>query len=186
MVTEPFAARSTNRLRLRCVTADDALATSRLMTPAVSRWLASWPMPFTLKMAQQRIADLREQAYRGDALPFAIVARLNEELVGWATIVRNERDRASAALGFWLGEHHHGKGYMREIAPIVLAAGFATLGVNVIEAGAQIANAGSFAVMKACGMTAVGERMVYAAARRQDEPCCFYEVRRPSSLGATQ
>jgi len=156
------------------------------MTPAVSRWLASWPIPFTLEMAKERVAELRERAYRADALPFAIVASLNDELVGWATIVRNERDRTSASLGFWLGEQHHGQGYMREIAPIVLVAGFAALGVDVIEAGAQIANAGSFAVMTACGMTAVGERMVYAAARRQDEPCCFYEVRRPSSLVATQ
>jgi ribosomal-protein-alanine N-acetyltransferase len=186
MVTEPFAVRSTNRLRLRCVTADDASATSRLMTPAISRWLASWPVPFTLEMAQQRIRDLREQAYRGDALSLALVAAVDDELVGWVTIVRNERDRMFASLGFWLGEQHHGKGYMRETAPIVVAAGFETLGVDVIEAGAQIANAGSFAVMTACGMTAVGERMVHAAARRQDEPCCFYEIRRPTSFGSKQ
>jgi ribosomal-protein-alanine N-acetyltransferase len=143
-------------------------------------------MPFTLELAHQRIGELREQAYRGDALPLALVATVNDDLVGWTTIVRNERDRTSASLGFWLGEQHHGQGYMREIAPIVVAAGFETLGVDVIEAGAQIGNAGSFAVMKACGMTAVGERMVHAAARHKDEPCCFYEIRRPPSLGATQ
>jgi ribosomal-protein-alanine N-acetyltransferase len=180
--SDPFAPLLTDRLRLRCVTADDAAATSRLMTPGVSRWLASWPVPFTPEMAGARIAALRQRAFRGDALPLAITARADGDLLGWALLERDDRDRTSASLGFWLGERHHGQGYMRELAPIVTTAGFELLAVDVIEAGAQTSNAGSFAVMEACGMTPVGERMVHAAARARDELCRFYAIRRPPSL----
>ena len=45
MTSEPFAPRLTDRLVLRCLRPSDAMATSRLMTPGVSRWLASWPGP---------------------------------------------------------------------------------------------------------------------------------------------
>ena len=182
MLSEPFEAQLTSRLEIRCVTADDAAATSLLMTPGVGRWLASWPIPFTPEMAGARIDALRQLAFRGDALPFAITSRTDGALLGWATILRNEGDRRSASLGFWLGERHQAKGYMREIAPIVTDAGFKLLAVDVIEAGAQLANTGSFAVMKACGMTLVGTRTIHASARGRDELCRFYEIRRAQSL----
>jgi len=176
MTSELFAEQLTNRLTLRCVTASDALATSLLMTPNVSQWLASWPTPFTSAMASARINAMRELAFLGQVLPFAITARADGELLGWAIIERHDRDQGRASLGFWLGEAHQGKGYMREVAPILIAAGFRLLGVDVIEAGAQPANAGSFAVMAACGMRLIGDRMVHASARSRDELCRFYEV----------
>lgn len=181
---DPHEILSTNRLLLRWVNAGDAVPTAKLMTIAVSRWLASWPIPFTAEMAQRRIGELRALALRGDALPFAITAKQDGELLGWAHIVREPRVAEAASLSFWLGEAHHGKGYMREIAPMLVSAGFSRLLVERIEAGAQTANTGSFAVMKACGMTPAGERMVYAPARDRDELCAFYEVRRRLSLGA--
>ncbi|MCB8877854.1 GNAT family N-acetyltransferase [Acidisoma silvae] len=179
MIVEPCETLSTNRLVLRWVSLDDASSTSKLMTPAVSRCLASWPIPFTVDMAKTLISKLRDLALRGDALPFAITARQDGELLGWASIVRNPQKSAFASLSFWLGEAHHGKGYMREIASIIVTVGFKRLCVDIIEAGAQTANVGSFAVMKACGMTPAGERMVYASARARKELCYFYEVRRP-------
>ena len=178
MKVEPLAQRLTDRLILRCLCPGDAMATSRLMTSDVSRWLASWPVPFTSAMASGRIDDLRRLAFNRDALPFAITSRCDGQLFGWATVTRNNADRSSASMSFWLGEAHQGKGYMREVALIVVAAGFELLGVNEIEAGAQEANVGSFAVMKLCGMTPAGERQVYASARCREELCRFYKIAR--------
>ncbi len=156
------------------------MATSRLMTPEVSRWLASWPVPFTPDMASGRIEGLRRLAFHGDALPFAITSKCDGELIGWATVTRDNGDRSLASMSFWLGEAHQGKGYMREVALTAVAATFELLGVNEIEAGAQVENVGSFAVMKLCGMAPAGERQVYASARRREELCRFYKIaRRP-------
>ncbi len=154
------------------------MATSRLMTPGISRWLASWPVPVTPAMASGRIDDLRRLAFHGDALPFAVIGRCEGGLLGWATVTRGDLDRSSASMSFWLGEAHQGKGYMREVAPAAVGAGFDLLGVNEIEAGAQVTNAASFAVMTACGMMPAGERYVHASARRQEELCRFYKVAR--------
>jgi len=148
------------------------------MTSDVSRWLASWPAPFTPAMASRRIDDLRRLAIRGDAVPFAITGRCDGGLFGWVTITRNNADRSSASLSFWLGEAHQGKGYMREVAPTAVAAGFELLGVNEIESGAQVTNVGSFAVMELCGMTPAGQRQVYASARRRKELCGYYKIAR--------
>jgi ribosomal-protein-alanine N-acetyltransferase len=70
-------------------------------------------------MAGDRINPMQRLAFLGQVLPFAIAARAEDELLGWAMIERDERDRGVASLGFWLGEVLHGNGYMRAIAPIL-------------------------------------------------------------------
>jgi ribosomal-protein-alanine N-acetyltransferase len=142
----------------------------------VSRWLASWPIPFTPAAAAERIEQWRMMTRLGDALAFAVADKTADELLGWATLQRDD-DRSSGSFGYWLAEPFQGRGYMRELAPVVLGAGFARLGLATIRAGAQIDNAASFAVMRACGMRSVGEAMVFAPARGREEPCLFYEIR---------
>lgn len=182
MGNDPFQPLETARLRLRCVTAEDATATAMMMTPEVSRWVAYWPVPFTYEMAVARIEAACEGARRGDALPFAVTDKASGDLIGWVMIYRDEENRRRGSLGYWFGERHHGKGYMRELAPVALAAGFDLLDLDVIEAAAQPGNAASIAVMRACGMKPAGEGMVYAPARQRHELCHFYEVQRPRSL----
>jgi ribosomal-protein-alanine N-acetyltransferase len=63
----------------------------------------------------------------------------------------------------------------------LLRAGFAGLGLDVIEAGARLDNAASFAVMRACGMAEAGPRMVHAVARGGPEPCFYYQMLNPAT-----
>jgi ribosomal-protein-alanine N-acetyltransferase len=174
-----FPALETDRLRLRCVVINDAAAASAMMTPEISRWVASWPIPFTHDMAVERILKSRALARSGDALPFAIIEKGSEALIGCVAIHRDLDHHRRGALGYWVGETHHGKGYMREIAGLVLAAGFDLLDLDVIEATAHRENIRSFAVMRSCGMQPAGERMFYASARDRHEPCLVYEILRP-------
>jgi ribosomal-protein-alanine N-acetyltransferase len=67
---------------------------------------------------------------------------------------------------------------MKESTPVALRAGFDLLDLDVIEAGAQLANAGSFAIMQACGMKPAGQGLVFAPARSRNELCSFYEIER--------
>ncbi len=174
-----FAPLGTERLRLRCVRLDDAAQISRLMTPAVSRWVSSWPVPFTPEMAAERIVAAREAAEMGKLLPFAIERRFDGVLLGWISVTRDAKDDRRGALGYWLGEEHHGDGYMHEAAAVVMAAGFGRLELEVIEAGAQPGNVAAFAVLRGCGMAPTGGRTVFAPARGHDELCLFYEAARP-------
>ncbi len=168
----------TTRLRLRCVTPQDAEATSALMTQAVSNWLASWALPFTPQMARHRIELAREAASRGNAMPCAIIVKDSGSFAGWITLSRREDNRPRGALGYWLGERYQGRGFAREALAALLRTGFERLDLDVIEAGAQPENTASLAVMRACGMSAAGRRMVHASARARDESCLFHEIHR--------
>lgn len=182
MSTEPFEPIETARLKMRCVAPGDAAATSALMAPEVSRWLANWPVPFTPEMAATRIELVRKLAAKGGAMPLAVVSKASDEFAGWVMIHREADDRRRASFGYWLGQAHHGKGYMKEIAPVALAAAFRLLDLDVISAGAHPSNLASLAVMRRCGMKHVGEGLVYASARERKEHCHFYEIERPPML----
>lgn len=178
---DPFDPVETARLKLRCVRPGDAARTSAMMTRAVSRWVASWSVPFTPKMATERIAAARVAAEDGRALPFVAERRSDGALRGWVGVTRDAMDNGRGVLGYWLGEEFRGCGYMREAAQAVVVTAFERLNLNVIEAGAQPENAASFAVMRRCGMTPAGERMVFAPARERDELCLLYEKVRPAT-----
>jgi len=103
-------------------------------------------------------------------------------MIGWVMFNRDTGNRRRGSFGYWLGEKHHGKGYMKELAPVALVAAFKLLDIDVIEAAAQPENTASLAVMRGCGMEFTGERMVYAPARKREELCHFYEIERTSIL----
>jgi [ribosomal protein S5]-alanine N-acetyltransferase len=178
MSNDPFPLLETARLRLRCVALKDAAETSSLMTSEVSRWLASWPFPFTKTMAEKRIREMRAAALLANVLPYAIVLKEGQKLAGWAIIAKEVYDLRRGALSYWLAQPYQGRGFAREAITAVLSAGFEQLDLDVIEAGAQPDNVGSFAVMRACGMTETGVRMVYAPARGREELCLFHEISR--------
>jgi RimJ/RimL family protein N-acetyltransferase len=81
-------------------------------------------------------------------------------------------------MGYWLNEAYQGQGYMAEAATAAVEAAFKILDLDVIEAGAQLENVASFAIMRRLGMTPAQEKMIWASTRSRDELCLFYEVMR--------
>ncbi len=169
-----FPAIDTPRLILRCVAEHDAEHLSALMSPGVSRWVASWTSPLPVDKARGLIARARKAAEDGKALPMIVERKSDGAVVGWIAV--NGGPEAKGTFGYWLGEAFHGQGFMREAAPIALAHGFQRLGLVLIGAGAQLGNAASLAVMKACGMRHIDDRMIYAPSRERDELCAWYEI----------
>jgi RimJ/RimL family protein N-acetyltransferase len=173
----------TSRLKLRCVQVEDAEVISALMMPEISRWLASWSLPFTVEKARVRILREREAAKNGNMLPLAIEERASGAVIGCVSIFRDAVDPQKGGAGYWLGMDAHGKGYLREIGPVVLAAAFDMLDVDVIEAGAQLENAASFGVMRCWGMSQADDRWHYASAREKDELCRYFQITRAGFEG---
>ena len=172
----PFVPLQTARLTLRCPDPGDVKMLAALVTPAISRWMASWPFPFTLPLAEgcieaARAAGLARQGMR-------CVIERDAAIIGWIEIKRSQSITTVGSLGYWIGEAHQGHGYSREAAESLIPAAFSFLDLDSIEAGAQPENLGSFAVMRALGMHYLGERLVYAAARGRDETCLFYALER--------
>jgi len=168
----------TARLRLRLVDEHDAAATVRLITPEVSRWLASWPSPLDEAAAAARLRDLRDVATAGHGLPFAIERLDGGDMIGLVMIMRSRDDARRGGLGYWLGEAYHHQGYMSEAAAAAVAVAFTRLDLAAIEAGAQPDNASSLAIMRRLGMRPIGERPMWAAARGRKEICAYFEITR--------
>ena len=108
---------------------------------------------------------MRLAAQEGRGLPFAVERRADGAVLGLIGVGQNRTDSRRGSLRYGLGESHHGQGTMREAAPATVAADFARLELDVIEAGAQPGNTAPFAVMRAYGMRRVRERDVFAAAQ---------------------
>lgn len=170
----------TERLLMRGWQAGDADALAEIMTPDVTRWLSSWPTPMTPAVALQRIAAMQAAVHQGKGLDYAIVRQADDRLIGGLAVKFADDPPACVKLGYYLGPGCQGRGYMREAAQAAIAHIWRRLPTEVIEAGAQLDNEASFAVMRAVGMQLQGERLVYAAARGREETCRFYQVRRPA------
>jgi [ribosomal protein S5]-alanine N-acetyltransferase len=176
--SDPFDPIETHRLRLRCVNAADAEPTASMMCAKIASRLASWPLPFTLEMAQDRVRRARIAAIAGKAVPLAILHLTDATFLGWVDAFRLGDDPRRAGLGYWIGETHQGQGFMHEAAIAAVEAAFRILDVDAIEAGAQPSNAASLAVIRRLGMTPIGEREVLVRATNQVGPCLYFELRR--------
>ncbi len=110
-------------------------------------------------------------------LPFAIERLSDDACLGWFSVTRTAQRRA--LLSYWLGEEHHGQGYLREAMQVGIPAAFRLLDLDVIEAEAQVENGRSLAVMLAFGMVPLCERLVFAPVRDREEQCVILELRRP-------
>ena len=54
-----------------------------------------------------------------------------QALVGWIGVTRETPYDRRAMLGYWLGEEHHGHGYMREAAPAAVQMAFQQLNLGL-------------------------------------------------------
>jgi ribosomal-protein-alanine N-acetyltransferase len=171
----------TERLVLRCMELSDAPALTRNMTPAVTRWLISWPDPMTQDVAVQRILSARAGMARGERVFYALVRRTDERVIGGLGCGFDPNAPERIELGYHLAQDCHGLGYMREAACAAAPAFWRYFPAQVMEASAQLGNEPSFKIMRALGMEPAGERVVHAPARGLDEIHVVYELRRPSA-----
>lgn len=174
----------TEALRLRLAEPGDASALAGMMSEAVSRRLASWPVPYTPLMALDRIAGVRMAAAERRSLPLVLERRADGAVAGWISISRAPGDNATALITYWLGERYQGRGLMREAAPAALAEAFRTMDIARVRAAVQPDNAPSLAVVRLLGMAPLGEGRIWCPARGRDEACLWFEVARPASGAA--
>ncbi len=183
---DTFPLVDTGRLRLRCVEERDAAALADLMSEAVSRRLASWPVPYTPVMALDRIAGVRMAADERRSLPLVVERRADGAVLGWISISRAPGDPRTALITYWLGEAFQGHGYMREAAPAAMRAAFALMDVDRLRAAVQADNGPSLAVVRLLGMKPMGKGRIWCPARGREESCLWFERSRDRArLGET-
>ena len=148
----------TERLTLRCFTADDAADLCALdADPAVMRFLtggASTPCDVIRREILPRF--LRSYVAGTPYGYWAAVVRATGEFAGWLSLCPTDAAAADeAGLGYRLRRVFWGQGYATEGARALLAAGFAAPGLRRIVATTYQDNWGSRRVMEKAGLTFV-------------------------------
>ena len=113
------------------------------------------PYPYPEDAAEAWIKRTHETANQGSMYSFAIVRKLDNELLGAISLgIAPEHKRAE--LGYWIGKLYWGQGYATEAARRILKFGFEEIDLNRIFAFAFSTNPASSRVMQKIGMTYEG------------------------------
>ena len=166
----------TARLRLRPLRLEDASVVSTLMTPNVSRWVATWPSPFSIEAATERLGRAIAGNEAGTAFSRVAERKSDGAFMGWLGIAVMDEEKRIGSMGYWLGEPFHGQGYLTEALPHFVAGAIAALRLNHLDAGAQVDNVASRAALERIGMRFVEERMDQTPIRPDPERCAFYRL----------
>ncbi len=146
------------------------------MTPAISRWLGHWPVPFTPAMAEAKIAGALDAAQRGAAL---IEVLLHDgQVAGW--IGGGGPRGGRAGFGYWLGEPFHGRGLLHAFAPAWVGRLQAQLQPRTLWAATQPGNEGSRRILAACGLRPMTQLWMDTPARARHEWVEVWERTNPS------
>lgn len=151
------------------------------MSVRISARLASWPEALTPGMALERVA--RDLAQPQLVAPMVMELRDGGGVCGWMSVTRLAEEPGCGILTYWLGEAHHGRGLMREAAPLAVRHVFENMQLEKLRAAVQSDNIASIAVLRAAGMRYLGPGRIWCSARVREESCLWFEMDRAMALG---
>jgi RimJ/RimL family protein N-acetyltransferase len=182
-------------LLLRPTKLTDAADLAALMTPEISRWVASWPPRLTAEACAALLQKSLEQpgltwhftlidTGADSALTTTIAADTGTEAASGTTIGalklhREQLTDSSVEIGYWIGTAFHGRGFATKAAQAAIAYAFDVLGMTSVTAGAQLANEASHGLLQKLGMTRQADAQIFAPARDRMEPCSSWEITAP-------
>jgi ribosomal-protein-alanine N-acetyltransferase len=150
----------TDRLVLRPFEPTDAAVVEALAGEAEVARTTYLPHPYPPGGAVPWIAAGLEASARGQKYPFAVVRRLDDQLMGCMAL-RVDLEHRRGELAYWMGRPYWGQGYATEAGARVVASAFEEQGLNRVMAHAMHRNRASTRVMEKLGM-------VYEGTLRQD------------------
>lgn len=156
----------TERMTLRLPQHGDHAAWSGLRARSsdfLQQWEPVWsPEHLTRRAFTNRVAWSARAATEGSALPLMLIRREDDALLGAITLDNIRRGPAQAGtLGYWVGQPHARRGYMREAILAVTHHAFTKLDLSRIEAACLPENAASRGVLEKCGFKYEGVAQSY-------------------------
>jgi len=112
----------------------------------------TFPHPYSEEDALSFIKRASEEASSGIGLHMGICSAETGEIVGAIGLSYINMRSKKSEVGFWIGRRFWGKGYGKDALRLMLAFGFARLGLNRIYGIAFASNERSIRMMKSVGM----------------------------------
>lgn len=147
----------TERLILRRFTVEDGEAMFRnwASDPEVTKYL-TWPSHDSAEVSRWVLSDWCSHYEEPDFYQWAIVPQALGEPIGSIAVVRYSDEAQWVEIGYCTGKAWWRRGYVSEALKALLAFFFEEVGVGRIQAGHDVNNPNSGAVMAKCGMTCEG------------------------------
>jgi ribosomal-protein-alanine N-acetyltransferase len=126
-------------------------------------WEPTWaPDELTRPAFRRRLRRQAEEIERDETYPFLIFRSDDRTLLGGLTIGQVRRGVAqTAAIGYWMGREHAGKGHMSRALRAALAHGFGRLRLHRMEAACVPENLASLRLLERCGFQREGYARAY-------------------------
>ncbi|WP_103333862.1 GNAT family N-acetyltransferase [Pseudotabrizicola formosa] len=123
---------------------------------------------------------------QGTAVPFLLIRRQDQQLLGAITLDNIRRGPAQCAtIGYWVGEPFSRRGYMREAILAVVHHAFATLDLSRVEAACLPENAASRGVLEKTGFKYEGVAQSYLQINGRWRNHVLYSALRADRRGRT-
>lgn len=121
-------------------------------------WEPTWaPDELTRNAFRRRLRRYSRDAREGFGHAFFVFRRSDDQLMGGATLSNVRRGvTQSCSLGYWMGQHYAGQGYMSDAVRALLGFVFGELGLHRLEAACLPSNERSKAVLRRVGFTEEG------------------------------
>ena len=148
--------RKTRRLLLRGLRAADAPDMFAIYSdpPTMKYW--SCPPIKTREEAAAMVADDLRMQQEEKAAFWAIVLPATGRVIGKFSLFDISREHARAEVGYVLNRQFWRKGYMKEVAPVMLDLAFSEYGLHRLEADIEPDNLASLALLRKLGFRQEG------------------------------
>jgi len=151
-VFQPFPELTTERLLLRRVTMEDALAIFFLRSDETVLQFISREPAKTIQEAEEFIKRIDSEIDANEVILWAIALRDDPgKLIGTICYWQLQKENYRAEIGFVLHPHYWRKGIMKEAVLKVIEYGFSTLRLHSIEAHINSSNTASAAILESTG-----------------------------------
>lgn len=129
----------------------------------LKKWEPTWAADhLTRKGFSNRVYWAQRSIGSGAALPLFLFRRDDQALLGAITLDHIRRGPSqSGTLGYWIGQAHARRGFMREAIRAVVHHAFTQLDLSRIEAACLPENTASRGVLESCGFKYEGVAQSY-------------------------
>ncbi len=129
----------------------------------LSPWEPTWASDhLSRKSFTNRVYWAQRSVANGSAMPFFLIRREDNQLVGAITLDNIRRGPAQAGTcGYWIGQNFARQGYMREALASVVHHAFTVLDLSRIESACLPENTPSRGVLEKCGFKYEGVAQSY-------------------------
>nr|WP_228530795.1 MULTISPECIES: GNAT family protein [Myxococcaceae] len=143
-------------MRLRATQLEDAEALADIFASAEALKHGGRAPVSSVPQVRAKLASDMEEARRGECVLWSVTERGADRALGYVGLHHWRQDARGAEVGYALVPDAWGRGYMRELMPLLVRFGFEEMGLHRLEAQLDPGNTASVRLVERAGFRLEG------------------------------